>query len=259
MDFPHLIGEILGNLWHWWWLILAAIIVSALNTPIAKGFFGELAVRLSSRFRLDKELYRPVHNVTLRTPDGTTQIDHVFVSPYGIFVVETKNMSGWIFGSERDKQWAQKIYRHTSRFQNPLHQNYKHTKALENLLGVPAETIHSVVTFVGDSSFKTDMPPNVTEGGDYIRYIKSFRNPVFTAAQVDELVRRIERDRLEPSLATHLEHVDRLQMRADTNVGRLCPKCGSQMVLRTARAGSNAGRKFWGCSAFPKCRVVQDS
>ena len=259
MDFSHLIGEILRNLWHWWWLILAAIVASALNTPIAKGFFGELAIRLFSRLRLDKELYRPIHNVTLPTPDGTTQIDHVFVSPYGIFVVETKNMSGWIFGSERDKQWTQKIYRHTSRFQNPLHQNYKHTKALENLLGVPAETIHSVVAFIGDSSFKTDMPPNVTEGGGYIRYIKSFRNPIFTATQVDDLVRRIKRDQLKPTLATHLEHVERLQMRSDTNVERLCPKCGSQMVLRTARFGSNAGRKFWGCSAFPKCRVVQNS
>ena len=36
-------------------------------------------------------------------PDGTTQIDHIFVSHYGVFVVETKNTSGWIFGNERDR------------------------------------------------------------------------------------------------------------------------------------------------------------
>ncbi|MFZ5773857.1 MAG: topoisomerase DNA-binding C4 zinc finger domain-containing protein [Thermodesulfobacteriota bacterium] len=36
----------------------------------------------------------------------------------------------------------------------------------------------------------------------------------------------------------------------------LCPKCNSIMVKRTARKGSNAGKEFWGCSQFPKCRQV---
>ena len=33
-----------------------------------------------------------------------------------------------------------------------------------------------------------------------------------------------------------------------------CPKCGSEMILRTARSGANAGNKFWGCSNYPSCR-----
>ncbi len=36
----------------------------------------------------------------------------------------------------------------------------------------------------------------------------------------------------------------------------ICPLCGSEMVLRTAKKGPNAGEKFWGCSAFPKCRSI---
>ncbi|MGR5279715.1 nuclease-related domain-containing protein, partial [Vibrio rotiferianus] len=88
--------------------------------------------------------------------------DHIVVSKYGIFVVETKNMKGWIFGSARQRQWTQKIYRHSSKFQNPLHQNYKHIKALETLLGCSEEHLHSVIVFIGDSTFKTEMPPNVT-------------------------------------------------------------------------------------------------
>ncbi|WP_163009979.1 nuclease-related domain-containing protein, partial [Pseudomonas viridiflava] len=102
--------------------------------------------------------------VTLDTADGTTQIDHVFISPFGIFVLETKNMSGWIFGREKQPQWTQKIYRRTYKFQNPLRQNYKHLKALEATLGVSLEHLHSVVSFVGESTFKTAMPANVTQG-----------------------------------------------------------------------------------------------
>ncbi|MDZ7854092.1 MAG: nuclease-related domain-containing protein [Halomonas sp.] len=77
------------------------------------------------------ETYKPIHNVTLPTPDGSTQIDHIFVSRFGIFVVETKNMKGWIFGDKDQAQWTQKIYRKSFRFQNPLRQNYKHVKSLE--------------------------------------------------------------------------------------------------------------------------------
>ncbi|HEY5891851.1 MAG TPA: restriction endonuclease [Chthoniobacterales bacterium] len=37
---------------------------------------------------------------------------------------------------------------------------------------------------------------------------------------------------------------------------RTCPTCGSPMILRIARKGSNAGRQFWGCSSFPRCRQI---
>ncbi len=70
----------------------------------------------------------------LTLPDGegaTTQIDHLLLSPFGVFVIETKNYKGWIFGSERQKQWTQKIYKKSFKFQNPIHQNYKHMKVLE--------------------------------------------------------------------------------------------------------------------------------
>ena len=40
-------------------------------------------------------------------------------------------MKGWIFGLANQKTWTQKIYKHTNKFQNPLHQNYKHVKTLE--------------------------------------------------------------------------------------------------------------------------------
>jgi restriction system protein len=198
-----------------------------------------------------------VHNVTLPTPDGTTQIDHVFVSRFGIFVLEMKNMRGWIFGGEDQAQWTQKIFKQTFKFQNPLRQNFKHVKAIEAALGIPPDTIHSVVTFVGDSTFKTAMPPNVTHGIGFISHIKSFCKEVFTEKQVGDFLRRLESGRLAPDFATHSEHVGRLKTRSDPNAARLCPKCGSSLIVRTVKSGVRAGEPFWGCSAYPKCKVTQ--
>ena len=181
-------------------------------------------MRLSAKLFLPKDQYHAFHNVTLPTLDGTTQIDHVFVSEFGIFVVETKNMQGWIFGSERQAQWMQKIYKQTYRFQNPIRQNYKHVKALESALDLPFEVFHSVVVFVGGSSFKTEMPENVMSGGALVSQIKSVRKPIMSAEQVLEAVRRIESGRLVPSLATHRQHVTQLRSRADLESDQQCPR-----------------------------------
>jgi restriction system protein len=33
-----------------------------------------------------------------------------------------------------------------------------------------------------------------------------------------------------------------------------CPRCGAEMVMRTARGGANVGERFWGCRNYPACR-----
>ncbi|MBV7528412.1 MULTISPECIES: nuclease-related domain-containing protein [unclassified Pseudomonas] len=254
MDFTHSFMQVWDALR---WFIPLLLLISLLKLLWAKGHRGELLVRLYARCLLDKHTYRRTHNITLNTIDGTTQIDHVFLSPYGIFVVETKNKRGWIFGNERQSQWTQKLYKKTFTFQNPLRQNYKHLKALQATLGVGPEHLHSVVTFVGASTFKSEMPANVTQGSGFIRYIKSFKQPVFTDAEVEALVQALQRGRRPPGPATHREHVQNLKRRNDPTAERKCPKCGSALLIRTVKSGPNAGQQFWGCSAFPKCRVTQ--
>lgn len=254
MDFTPIIAQ------HWIplsWFIPLVILLFALKSPGVKGYLGELLVRYFAYLHLNEQTYRRLHNITLDTPDGTTQIDHVFVSVYGIFVLETKNMNGWIFGSEKQPQWTQKLYKRTFKFQNPLRQNYKHLKALETTLSVNAEHLHSVITFVGDSTFKTQMPANVTQGSKFIRYIKSFNQPVFTEADVNAMLQTLQTGRRAPTRATHREHVQNLKRRSDPTAERQCPKYGNALLVRTAKSGAKAGQQFWGCSAFPKCRTMQ--
>jgi len=144
------------------WLVLAfLVVVFVLRSARFKGLSGELRVQAVTDQRLNGRTYRSLHDLTLPTPDGTTQIDHVIVSKFGVFVIETKNLTGWIFGDERSRKWTQSIYRKRYQFMNPLRQNYKHVKTVEKLLGLGPWCLHSVVVFVGKSEFKTTMPPNV--------------------------------------------------------------------------------------------------
>ncbi|HBC3807671.1 TPA: NERD domain-containing protein [Vibrio alginolyticus] len=240
-----------------WYLVPLLLIVSVFKSKWLKGVFGEFLVnRLLSK--LPESDYTLIKDVTLPTNDGTTQVDHIVVSRYGIFVVETKNMKGWIFGSARQKQWTQKIYRHSSKFQNPLHQNYKHIKALETLLGCSEEHLHSVIVFIGDSTFKTEMPPNVTYARGSIRYIQQFNDVVFSDNDYARLTESINRLKLKRGVITDLKHRKHVKEVVASKVSsNECPCCGSEMVLRETKRGENIGKQFWGCSTFPKCRAVK--
>jgi len=241
-------------------MIPLPFLIAFLKSPFMKGVFGELRVNLAARFFLDKKVYTLFKNVTLPTEGGTTQIDHIIVSRYGVFVVETKNMKGWIFGSIQQKNWTQKIYRHTNTFQNPLHQNYKHTETLRSALELEPDEVLSVVVFVGDSTFKTAMPDNVVYGMGYIRFIKTKRQAILSDSDVLTICTKIQFGRLKPSIRTHIDHVQHIKtlveekQRQDDNS---CPKCGLPMTLRTARQGGNQGKQFWGCTGYPRCKSVR--
>ena len=271
MDVDPIIHQIYGTLWY---LIPLAVVGGILKSPWFKGIFGEFLVKTAARLFLPRNAYHLINDVTLPTGDGTTQIDHIIVSPYGVFVIETKNMKGWIFGSENQKVWTQRIYRHSYKFQNPLHQNYKHVKTLEGLLDVPSSAIHSLVVFIGGSTFKTEMPDRVTSGFAYIRHIKAKREVVLSQADVDAVITQLEQLRLRRGLSTNRQHVRHLRLRqtagsvvapssmSDSTPSTTpknpnqCPKCGGEMVLRTSKKGESAGNQFWGCATFPACRGV---
>lgn len=254
MDPIAIISHFISGIWYF---LPIFVIIVFLKTPWFKGWFGESIVNLIAWLALNKKKYHRVNNVTLPSENGTTQIDHIIVSIYGVFVVETKNMKGWIFGSPEQKTWTQKIYKHTNKFQNPLHQNYKHVKTLQSLLGLNDNQIHSVVVFVGDSTFKTNIPENVTYGWGYVRYIKSKKQQVLTESEVLEIKNKIQSKRLAQSFETSREHVKNVRriVRQKEDKGTpVCPKCGGSMLLREVKKGTNAGKKFWGCAKFPGCR-----
>lgn len=198
-------------------------------------------------------LSQDLHDLILQTPDGTTQIDHLIISPFGIFVIETKNLSGWIFGDENNSSWTQVLYKKKYRFQNPLRQNFKHQKAVQKLLQVESRNLHSVVVFAGSNTFKTERPRNVVSLRQLVPYLKLFNQPIYDHKKIERLA-YVLRKHIHDNPTTLSEHIQNVEQ---NQRNPKCPQCGEPMVLRTAKKGNNAGSKFWGCSNFPRCRRIR--
>lgn len=139
-------------------LILIALLIPAnifmkKHVPKWKGKAGEKMVkRILSK--LEPESYYVLHDVMIHTEYGdTTQIDHIVIAETGVFVIETKNYEGWIYGREKAARWTQGIFRKKHSFQNPFRQNYKHMKAIEWIMEQQLPCI-SIVAFHPKCSLK---------------------------------------------------------------------------------------------------------
>ena len=220
---------------------------------IIKGWLGEKVTTLGMWAMLDKNVYRRVDNVIINTPNGTTQIDHVVVSVYGIFVIETKNIKGWIFGAENSDKWTQAIFGKKSQFQNPIKQNYRHTKGLAEHLKLDHNLFKPIVFFIGDCQFKTEMPSNVLSSG-LIPYIKGFRQTLLSLQQVTQIEAALTKLKQDKSL-NRRTHLDSLRERHASTT--FCPRCGGSLVQRMSKTGAFADKPFLGCSNFPKCKYLK--
>jgi len=225
-----------------------------LTSPSFKGAVGESRVASRLRSQLDEQAYKILGDLTLPTKGGTTQIDHVVVSPYGIFVIETKNMKGWIFGGAKQARWTVVLHRHKSQFQNPLRQNYKHIKVIQELLGIEMHQLHNVVAFVGSAEPKTEMPENVLWSNRQLsNYVKSKHKVLFTENEVRSFANRLSKNSLESNSQTRHDHVRHVKARAAERKNNTthCPRCSAKMV---ERANRKSGEKFLGCARYPKCK-----
>lgn len=219
-----------------------------------KGLTGELRGSISQALFLDSETYHCFWNVIVPTQRGSSQIDHVIVSRFGIFVIEVKNRSGSIYGNEREAKWTQVLGRVKHSIENPLRQNFGHMKALEEFLRIEPAKMHSVVSFVGDCTFKTPMPENVLCGG-HVTYVKGKTAVLMSEAEVAGVARAIQQLRDGARLLDGWRHAESVRARyasSDT-----CPKCGSPLKRRVARRGATEGTAFLGCSRYPRCRYTR--
>ena len=159
-----------------------------------KGALGEWALNrvLVSELPASYQHYR---NLVIPAEKGDfTEVDHLVLSPFGIFVIEVKNYRGWIFGSERQPQWTVQHFRSKHQFMNPLHQNYKHTEAVKQLLGLSGQdgdSVHSIVAFSLRAQFKFQIPQNVMYTDLVGDYINRFTQPCFTDEQIRQFNARL--------------------------------------------------------------------
>lgn len=314
---------------------------------------------------------RFLFNLYIPKKNGTTELDVVMIAHSGIFVIESKNFNGWIFGNESNKQWTQTLKGRggTSEkyhFYNPILQNREHIKHLRNILksNFSEYPIYSIIAFSDRCQFmdvttntstanimhRCEVPSYVqkvilnckdkvlstedikkifevlypysqtthAEKEAHIATVLNAKNtssavvsapivisPVVIAEEKTQAVTNddlINAPRKKTDVGTtavianteadglsedteliqddKLNTNDEIQTNDTTsnNAGlnttqqnieietsdtikseskiRICPRCGKELKIRTARSGLRAGKQFYGCSGYPDCKYV---
>jgi hypothetical protein len=175
---------------------------------------GEALVSRIVRANFGPPDYHLMNHVTLRLKDGTTEVDHILVSRFGVFVIETKDYRGWIFADAKQANWTQVLFKDKFRFQNPILQNFRHVRAVQGLLDfLPPGAVKSVVVFTGVADFKTEIPQGVFSLSDLIEYLREQTVEIMSRNRLQFCVGRLETTRLAISGKTDVEHVQSLERR----------------------------------------------
>lgn len=166
--------------------IVVLKVLLKLKIPVWEGRKGETLVS-NILHCLDPARYKILNDLLLpsRGNSATTQIDHVVVSNFGIFCIETKAYAGWIFGSTNQKNWTQVIYHNKERFYNPIRQNYAHLKAIQNLVWkeIPKAPVFSLVVFTKAEKLEISGTDSVIFARDLQSKIEGYSNPVLTESE----------------------------------------------------------------------------
>ena len=245
--------EFIIEVWYFW-LIIALAFIYKIFKPYIKGFFGEKQISMILSY-LPKTEYLIINNVMLKSKNGSTQIDHIVVSIYGVFVIETKNYKGWICGSENADQWTKNMYGKKYKFRNPIKQNYGHVITLKELLNAFGEfPIVPIVAFSPECDLKVKTKSDVVYFRGVKKVIARYKNEVLSLENIQKIYDTILSSNIN-SKENRKEHVKsiRNKVRNDKNKinDNICPRCGEKLVERSGKNG-----EFLGCSNYPKCRFT---
>ena len=237
-----------------------------------------------------------LHDIYIETEEGqSAQIDFVVIAPKITYLIECKNLYGNIEINAkgdfiRNMQYGGKW--HKEGIYSPITQNMRHMEILKECC---AEKKNLIMGFgfrkFFDNFYKSLIvlanPKTVVND----RYApKEIKNQVLRADQLVAVIKKMEADsgeiasskkqmkeRAESLLSKtsekrkdYVEKYEKIieKVKSKKEEGKeetqkqeetlICPKCGAPMVLRVAKKGEKAGKKFYGCSQFPKCRFIMN-
>ena len=165
------------------------------HRSVQAGLKGEVTVTQVLERELGKEAYI-LNDVMVRKGWHTAQIDHVVVSPKGIFLIETKNWRGKLSGDVRDKQWTQNKGKGIPpiKVSSPVMQNERHRQVFSGFLKarhVEWPDLHTVLVMMNPNCEWdiTGMEAPVLKPGevaDFISYHPSSKS--YTEKEVDSVL-----------------------------------------------------------------------
>ena len=222
----------------------------------SKGKVGESRVA-HILARLPKEEYRVINNILLRTPSGgTTQIDHLVISQYGIFVIKTKFYKGWIYGGENSEYWTQNIYGNKYSLRNPILQNAGHVRVLRQLLKDYGDIpFIPIVAFSRQANLRISSDAPVIYWNQIRKVIGQFKEKRIVPDALHGIYNKLIESNLPDSKENRREHIHNVRSyerkRNLAVASGKCPRCGGELVLRHGKYGS-----FYGCFNYPRCKFT---
>lgn len=250
-------------------VVILVIYLAWYNSARQKGKRGEM--RVSAILSQLPDEYTVLNDLVFRTEKGTTQIDHVVVSKYGIFAIETKNFRGDIYGDDRRQKWTQLIvtevtyakkwwktytYVTKNQFYNPVKQSVGHALRIKDMISAfPHVKIVPIVVFTGEAILtNVESRYHVVYAKSLLDVINGYRAIYLTDDEVQAVVRILEGNNVR-EIVNDTQHVRNLraaarEVNATINSG-ICPKCGGRLVERNGKYGT-----FYGCSNYPNCRFT---
>lgn len=203
------------------------------------------------------EKFVVMNDVIVPSRTGSAQIDHVVISEYGVFVIETKNYAGILDGDASGKTWRKTLGGRAIEIRNPVMQNSSHVSALSLVLALKKELFVPLVALSPECLLSERLSSSLRASGVSVvpfpsvaSFVASRRARVLSRGDVVRLCGELSRVMYRSPLTRrrHLRSVARSSVRGETDYGR-CPECGGKVVLVRGKAGL-----FLGCSNFPSCR-----
>ena len=160
----------------------------------------------------------------------SSQLDHLIVSPYGIFVVETKNHKGWVFGDVNGKVWTQVLggdagwrayggHSHYTFF-NPVTQNELHMEHLSRQIKIPRNFMTGMIVFTNPEAYLGNVNCTCCYTLDiFAEALLSYNNVLWNKKQTEFVIKSVEK--LNSSSYSlnkeHVTYVKDLQHRHEIN------------------------------------------
>ncbi|MDE6534745.1 MAG: NERD domain-containing protein [Muribaculaceae bacterium] len=236
---------------------IVGMIYLRINLPAIKGKIGEKGVAMTLSF-LPKNEYIVLNNLMYKNGSRSTQIDHVVISVYGIFVIETKNYKGWIFGNSSREYWTQNIWGNKYMLYNPLFQNRNHIKFLTTRFSEIKKYVthlYSIIVFIRASKLHlTGDCDNVLWLNELNPYIKSHNSTIMTIEECHNIASILQTFNIvdKNERKTHNVNVrSAIHFRNEKINNGICPLCGGELIKRYGKYGD-----FFGCSNYPRCRYT---
>ena len=234
-------------------ITIGIIVVVKVYSPYTKGKQGENSVaKILGNTKPGEQFV--INDLLFKNNSGQScQIDHIYINKFGIWVIETKNYAGCIYGDEQKREWSQVLaYGNViNKFYNPVKQNSTHIYHLSQYLG-EKNIFHNVVVFLS----RADISHVASDSVCLIHNLNTIKTKStdinLSASKMEYYYNKLLelQNSTNISKEEHIQNIHKMQKQLQKGI---CPRCGGRLELREGKFG-----QFYGCSNYPKCKFTKN-